>query len=495
MTLEGFVIEQPAGQRTLALREAYLGICDADACEAHLLNALERWYAYKLKVRDESRGRNRAAAQGGESPSADESLWVRMSAAQWAEKELMGLYNEKTVRAKLTRLVERGFVMTRSHPKLGWDRTPQWLFNREAVQGAVDAWAGTRGALDLDPSDADALGQPSTLHSDKVPNAPGRNVRVHSDKVPNGPGQSSESTRTNVRSNNTDILSQESFSGGEYNVSETARATQHPAGRAGDARNVPFTTTGAALEKQGGHETAEADNVAAMLPPDGGAADAAAQRPVKASRRTRLDLGGADAHATSSEGVPRAARGIPGDSPAADSESHDPAQTRQVLEAALGGAKKLAALLKETPPGLGGSDRARWLSAITPARAQRLIAEARLNTALHPWTALTQLLDAEIGARLMRGSAPTAAGPAATSPRSHAPAARLEPQDTAEDQGKYQPGAVWCQLSTGRELRLVSVETKANKQAGQGAHYLFDDGSKLGVLELMRGGYEFRRRE
>ena len=96
---EGFVIRQPAGQRTLALREGYLSICEGDACEAHLLNALERWYAYKLKEREQNRGKNKAARQGNAPADAEEGLWVRMNAEGWVA-ELLGLYNEKTIRSK-----------------------------------------------------------------------------------------------------------------------------------------------------------------------------------------------------------------------------------------------------------------------------------------------------------------------------------------------------------------------------------------------------------
>lgn len=224
MSGDEFVISQPAGTRTLALRESYMAIADGDACEAHLLNALERWYAYKLKVRDESRGRNKAAAQSGEAADADEALWVRMSASQWATKELLGIYNEKTVRTKLARLVERGYVLTRENPRLKWDRTPQWLLNRAVVQAAVNAWAAERPDVDLDPSEADEVENADSEQSDMGTKSTRTNVRMQSEEVPNQVGQNSALIRKNVRSNNTGILTQESSTGIQKQSSSRAAA-------------------------------------------------------------------------------------------------------------------------------------------------------------------------------------------------------------------------------------------------------------------------------
>ena len=206
---EDVIVSQPAGTRTLALRESYLAICEDNACEAHLLNANERWYAYKLKNRRQSRHVNKTAESGGEAPEADESLWVFMSAAEWAS-ELLGMYNEKTIRQKLDKLVERGFLVTRSNPKRKWDRKPQWMFMRANVQAAVDAWAADRTPPELDPTSSDEqVVTPKDAHqddSDIATESSRTNVRVESDKVPNGVGQSSASIRTNVRSNTTGII-------------------------------------------------------------------------------------------------------------------------------------------------------------------------------------------------------------------------------------------------------------------------------------------------
>lgn len=235
MSGDEFVITQPAGTRTLALRESYLAICEKDKCQAHLLNANERWYVWKLKERKQARHRNKAAEAGGEIPEADESLWVFNSAGEWVE-ELLGTYDEKTVRKALEKLVERGFLARRSNPKRKWDRKPQWLFLRSNVQAAVDAWAATRPQPDINPSAADehdAAGEgeenPGEGNAGTSEENPGQdntgesdtstreNSRMQSGETANALGNNGESIREKGRGNTTGILprdpSQESSSG------------------------------------------------------------------------------------------------------------------------------------------------------------------------------------------------------------------------------------------------------------------------------------------
>ncbi|TSA79285.1 hypothetical protein FNU79_18175 [Deinococcus detaillensis] len=77
-----------------------------------------------------------------------------MNAGGWTT-ELLGLHNEKTIQLKLARLIERGFADTRTNPTRRWDRTPQWLFKRLAVQDAVNLWEIQRPQPDLDPTAGD----------------------------------------------------------------------------------------------------------------------------------------------------------------------------------------------------------------------------------------------------------------------------------------------------------------------------------------------------
>lgn len=87
-------------------------------------------------------------------------------------------------------------------------------------------------------------------------------------------------------------------------------------------------------------------------------------------------------------------------------KEHDPEATRAILVRNLGGQKKLNTLMEETPPGLARANKSRrlWITDITPERAQELINEARQDKVKHPWTAITDLLDLEVGATILRGS-------------------------------------------------------------------------------------------
>lgn len=414
MSTEDVIITQPAGVRTLALRESYLAICDGDKCEAHLLNANERWYAYKLKQRQQARHSNKAAEAGGESPDADESLWVFMSATEWVT-ELLKVYDEKTIRRKLASLVERGFLSTRSNPKRRWDRKPQWLFVRANVQAAVDAWAASREAPDLDPSTADQTETTDLDESGNADDCTRANARMDSGKVPNASGQSSASIRANARSNTTGIfhrdLSQESFTGGEYNVTGDAReaqsgvAAQPITAPVAEPRPSPVTTgdKGSTDMKAVREQPAEM----AVLSPDGEAADAANAAGKPSYSLDDLEGGHETLTAPPLEDVPGGPRGAQEgqeDPSALASAPHDPQETRAVLVRALGGNAKLNVLMEETPPGLrAGVIRRAWITAITPERAQELVNEGRASKTQHPWTAIGQLLDQEIGGQIVRG--------------------------------------------------------------------------------------------
>ena len=406
MSSNGSVIAQPAGQRTLVVRESYLGICGGDICEAQLLNSLERWYAYKLQVRSEARGRNKSARQRGVAPDVDEALWVRMSAGEWAEKELLGIYNEKTIRAKLKSLVDRGFIWTRAHPKFGWDRTPQWLFNRVTVQEAVDQWEASHPAPDINPSEADAKENESQGHSEDGDRSIRTNVRMDADEIPSGEGKTSASSRKNVRSHNTEILNrdllQDELTGGEYNITANACAPMVQGAQVSQIVAAPLTTTTTSCPEDKSGADSRATRVA--LPPSGGDADASiTDEELRFLFGTRSQANEESVTMTSTENVPPAAPPAQAGFALDPDEPHDPETTRARLFPALGGQKKLNQLMEETPPGLQSGQRRSWITRITPDRATELIAEGRkLAGADNAWTYIIRLLDKEVGAQINR---------------------------------------------------------------------------------------------
>ena len=483
MSTEDVIISQPKGTRTLALRESYLAICQGDKCEAHLLNANERWYAYKLKERNQARHRNKAAQAGGETPEADESLWVFMSAKEWST-DLLGMYDEKTIRKALGSLIERGFMTTRSNPKRKWDRKPQWLFQRANVQAAVDAWAATRPDPDLDPSPADDTEVPeNTVQDDsgETDNSIRENYRVHSGKLPNALGKSGASIRENYRSNTTGIslrdLSQESFTGGEYNVTGDARATTPltPAAPVAEPSPAQLTTTeDAALQKTLEAVREPSASVAVLDAPDAdGSGEGISDAELDLLFDTQGQASAEPETATGLEEVPGAAAGAGAAAlagPLAGLEvPHNPEDTRLVLTRALGGPTRLATLLDETPPGLRDGTRHRWVSEITPERAQELITEGRAQKVMHPWTAITQLLDQEIGAQIVRGQGGSA--PAMAMPGAYATA-----EDRAAQASALPPvanGETWFSRKSGTAYTVAEVTSQTVVIEGVG-EYAFD---------------------
>lgn len=282
--------------------------------------------------------------------------------------------------------------------------------------------------------------------------------------------------------------------GGEYNLTGDAHARgtepAQPATTPGaEPSPLPVTTTDTSLSKDVKAVRDQGASVA-VLSPDGEAASTATSsgtaEPHQVLPSPPVDE---TTNATSTEDVPGAAAGGPGDW-LDDFVPHDPDETRQVLMRALGGAKKLDALLDEVPPGLRSGSRRLWLVNITPERAQQLIDQGRATPGQHPWTAITQLLDQEIGATIARGG--NHQQPSATANAgSHAPAQHIEPSDFSGDQGKYEPGAVWIEKATGKVFRMVGLETTTNKTAGGGARYRFDDNTVVPALTLMTK-YEFQ---
>lgn len=398
------VIRQPAGQRVLALREAYLAICGGDACEAQLLNAQERWYSYKLKQREQARAKNRVNIQGGEAPNEDEGLWVRMNAEGWAA-ELLGQYHEKTIRAKLTSLQARGFLMQRANPRQGWDRTPQWLFQRAAVQAAVDAWDAGRTPPDLDPAGEDAPGP----HPDGEAGSSRTNVRMDAEEVPNGVGGSSGSTRTKVRGNNTGIQSKVSFPGTTQVVVQGA-----PLGPAD-------TTT--REEEHSGAETVEAagpvgERAAGTTPPvffvkhppaDGAPDGAGPGGPHSTPPAVQQAAGQAPEHHV----TPPAPEEVPG--------GPDARAARALLAPRLGGQVRFEQLLAEQPPALLAAGLRRdpaWLTLPLEvlrqliAQADGALREAQAQgRAPSAWSLLIRALDEAIGARIGQGGSRPPASP------------------------------------------------------------------------------------
>ncbi|GGL15625.1 hypothetical protein [Deinococcus radiotolerans] len=493
------IITQPAGSRTLALRESYLGISRDDVVKALLLNANERWYKYKLKEREQARHRNKVARDGGETPDADEGLWVFMSGEQWAA-ELLGVAEVKTVRRKMAELVEDGFLSVRDNPTKKWDKKKQWLFNRAAVQAAVDAWTGTRPTPDLDPSEADGVTGPVKDGSDDVDmdSPPIRTiVSIEADKTENGSGQNGASIRTNGMSNTTGIsprdLSQESFPGGD---AHEANAQPSSAAR---------SSSGVAARETAGGQISPAASVA-VLPPDGGAADAANGHTLSEIMETSHP-GRQDGQATDTAEVPGAAGGPSGDqgSPAAPSvdalrpiptpelSTRVPARPESAEYRALLTlfGKNLGGYLQEYTR-TGSIPRTQWLR-LTLAELDLVRDTAQGEARATQGNMLTLAvrgLDRLIGAvAAPRTAASGSARPAvATVTPNGSSLNGFKPTEQVQDVAstdRYGQGARWQARDGGAVLTIQRTSDKPTK-TGKATLYHLSDGRTVNAMELMR---------
>lgn len=197
--------------------------------------------------------------------------------------------------------------------------------------------------------------------------------------------------------------------GGEYNLESNARATQPQSAPVVEPGTAPVTTSFAARGTAGG-QTRPAAGVA-VLPPDGGAADAAVtdsdleflfgdQVTAMQETGTITEVQEGPGGAAGPLAAQDAQEGLSGRS----DEPHDPEATRALLLPALGGQKKLNSLMEEAPPSLRGKTRRGWITEITPERAAELIIEARREAgADNPWTYIIRALDQELGAQFKKG--------------------------------------------------------------------------------------------
>ncbi|WP_407573003.1 hypothetical protein [Deinococcus altitudinis] len=192
-------------------------------------------------------------------------------------------------------------------------------------------------------------------------------------------------------------------------------------------------------------------------------------------------FGGQDDNVTDLDQVPAGAGAVAIVTEA--NEGHDPETTRAVLTPNLGGQKKLNILMEEVPPGMVaiGKTRRAWITEISPKRAEELVNEARQNKVAHPWTAITELLDQEVGARIKRStvSASTASNRNAmnvTKPGQKLTAPPDEPL-------KFVPGSEWREKESGIVLTLQEIVRTKNRNGG-GMAYLMSNGKTATGLDL-----------
>lgn len=290
--------------------------------------------------------------------------------------------------------------------------------------------------------------------------------------------------------------------GGEYKLEGDAHA-ETPAAPVVEPTPAPITTSIAARENQGGQTPpmpgGQTDTAAgvAVVSPDGEAAGAAItdaeleflfgdQAPATQETGTITEVqevpGGAAAR-------PGAQEGQEGPS-APDLGPHDPEETRGLLVPALGGQKKLSALMEETPPGLTFGARRGWITRITPERAAQVIAAARVEAgADNPWTYIIRHLDMELGAQVKRGGSQSSGAPTVTPNGASLHAAvRMEVVPDVAPTDVYAVGARWQARDSG-EIATITRTSLSPVRNGKITLYHLSNGQDLKAFELM-GRYD-----
>lgn len=130
------LISHKADQRIVIVREDYLAICSGDHCAAAILNIFEYWSNIKAGAKEQAETHNAIALKEGRDADQDTSLWIYKTIPD-IHGELLGLFGESKIGTALKILQERDYLKCRTNPKFAWDRTLQYLFNTEVVQGAI----------------------------------------------------------------------------------------------------------------------------------------------------------------------------------------------------------------------------------------------------------------------------------------------------------------------------------------------------------------------
>jgi hypothetical protein len=81
--------------------------------------------------------KNRSKMEGKETGIPFLHGWIYKTAEDLSAETMMGL-SANTIRARLRRLVERGWISERNNPDHSWDRTKQYRFNARAVAASLE---------------------------------------------------------------------------------------------------------------------------------------------------------------------------------------------------------------------------------------------------------------------------------------------------------------------------------------------------------------------
>jgi hypothetical protein len=130
-------MKQARPLRRVVIKEEY-ALLTGDHVSAILLSQIEYW---TMRTHDFDRflaeEKSRAKTEGKETGVPFLHGWIYKTAEDLSTETMMGL-SANTIRARLKRLVERGWIGERNNPDHSWDRTKQYRFSIGAVAADLE---------------------------------------------------------------------------------------------------------------------------------------------------------------------------------------------------------------------------------------------------------------------------------------------------------------------------------------------------------------------
>ena len=134
-TIKTSCLSHPPRNRLVLFREDFLAICEGNHCAAAILAVIEYWTNWKL---DSIAKKLQQAEEAGYGPEAVETEpWIYKTIESFME-DLLNLFGRNKIQASLIYLVQKQYLKRRHNPRVGFDRTHQYLLNLELVQKELD---------------------------------------------------------------------------------------------------------------------------------------------------------------------------------------------------------------------------------------------------------------------------------------------------------------------------------------------------------------------
>ncbi len=113
-------------------------LVNLESAAAVIISELSRWTLWKARMAADTKRQNRAYSNEGKNGSlVDIEFWIWKSADNLVE-DILGIYKKDKVLANINWLVENGYLLKRSNPRLRYDRVPQYKVVIKAIQDAIN---------------------------------------------------------------------------------------------------------------------------------------------------------------------------------------------------------------------------------------------------------------------------------------------------------------------------------------------------------------------